>query len=425
MTRTRRYAVMVVVTALLAAGLAGQTPSAAASSAQRVKGDFIIQLRRGVDPRSESSAIARRYGGSVSYTYDAAISGFDFRGPDQAAAALRKDPRVASVDPDYIVRAVDVPPDAADHLETTRSNCTLSDIVTGPPAECQIGSAQVPTAYQSGYSGLGTVIGILDTGVRASHPFFQSHHNVIGSYGGCVGGATDLNGHGTATASNAAGRVGVAHEASIFSIKVFPGSSESTTWSKVICGLNYVRKYNGLHPGTKIGVINLSIAGAGVAALRKAIENVIASSVVVVAAAGNDNGGAVEQPASYPGVISASALNHMGTKFASFSARHADMAAPGVSIFSANLSGGGDSTRSGTSRSSPQIAGAAAVVLALGTLPGNVQNVLVTTGRCRSAGHRGSTPCSQNWSGGSNEPLLDTYCAARSVVGPPDLTNCS
>lgn len=420
MTRKRRFMPLAVGVSLVAASLvAGLSPASAAPSAERVKGDYIVQLRAGVDARKAATAVARRYGGVASYTYDAVLNGFAFEGPDAAAARLASDRRVASVDADYVVHTVDTPPDAADHLETTRSNCTQSDVTTAPPDECQPAATTFPTAEQSGYTGLGTLIGILDTGVRGSHPFFSAHHNVIGSYGGCVGGARDLNGHGTATASNAAGRVGVAHEASIFSVKVFPGSGESTTWSKVICGLNFVRNYNADHPTGKIGVVNLSIAGPGTAALKTAVEKVISSGVVVAAAAGNDGGGPVQAPAQYAGVISASALNHNGTGFASFSAHGADIAAPGVSIFSARLSGGGDASRSGTSRSSPQIAGAAAVVLALGTLPADVQHVLVTTGRCPGGGHRGTTPCS-NWPGGSNEPRLDTFCAAILAAGLTD-----
>jgi subtilisin family serine protease len=420
MPRTRRYAVSLAAAALIA-GLVTAAPAGASTSPKRAKGSFIVLLRSGVNPDSASASIARRHGGTVAYAYDSLIRGFAFHGPDSAAAALRRDPQVAAVEADFVARAVDVPPDGADHLETTRSNCTQSDVVA---TECQIGSSTRPTAYQSGYSGLGSTIGILDTGVRASHPYFQAHNNVVGHYGGCSGGsAKDQNGHGTATASNAAGRIGVAHEASIFSVKVFPGASSSTTWSMVICGLNYVRKYNANHPTSTIDVVNLSIAGPGERALRKAVERLINSGVVVTAAAGNDNGGAVQAPAAYANVISVGAMSHNGNGIASFSAHGADIATPGVSIFSASLNGGGDSTRSGTSRSSPQVAGAAAVVLALGAAPSDVKHDLVSTGVCPAGGH--NAPCSGNWTGGDNEPRLDTYCAATLAAGLTDPTWCA
>jgi subtilisin family serine protease len=236
----------------------------------------------------------------------------------------------------------------------------------------------------------------------------------------------DHNGHGTATASQAAGRAGVARDASLIGIKVFPGSSETTTWSRVICGLNYVRKYNTLHPleADDIDVVNISIAGPGTGALRSAVEKVIASGVVVVASAGN-TGRHLQAPAKYAGVIAASGLTHGGTRYAGFSSRPGDVAAPAAHIFGADLHNG-TSYRSGTSRAAPQVTGGVAVVLAINPAA-DASTILIESGMCPNGTERGTTPCPTAWPNGrgAREPRLDTYCAGVfATPGIQDLATC-
>jgi subtilisin family serine protease len=368
--------------------------------------------------------MASEYGGRPGVVFDDALHAFTFRGTADHAAALAADPRVASVERDRVAHAVDDAPTQATQLGVDDAHRARDGTASGGP-----------------YTGDGVAqrarIAILDTGIDWSHPYFQEDGgNVLGhGYGRCVGArnARDLNGHGTRTASNAAGLAGTAKDANILAVKVFPGSSDSTTWSRVICGLNFVRKFNAhirnLYPtdpvrqkAFDIDVVNMSIAGPGSAALRTAVEGVIASGVVVVAAAGNDYGGAVQAPARYPGVISVSALNRYGTAYASFSARHADVTAPGY-VFSANLAGGGDTKFFGTSRAAPQIAGAAAVILAV-DVAADVQKILRESGRCPDGTERGAGPCGA-WTGGggSNEPLVDVYCAG--IDADPAATDSS
>ncbi len=398
--RSSRVTPYVLLLSLFAALVVSSGPSAGAAASERVKGSFIVKLK----PGASGAAIARKYGGQVAFDYSD-LHSFAFSGPDGAAAKLARDPGVAAVSADYVVHAVDdAPLPKASHLQVTDS------------------IAAKDFGYDGNTATQRALIAIVDTGVDRHHPFFQAHSNVIsGGDGRCVRArnGTDQNGHGTATASNAAGRVGSAHEAAIYSVRVFPGTGTSTTWGKVICGLNRVKKYNVAHPAEAddIDVVNMSIAGPGTAALRDAVEALIATGVVVVAAAGNNNGGTVQAPARYPGVISVSALNHSGTQFASFSARNALMAAPGSKIYGAD-DGGRISRRTGTSRSSPQVAGAVAVLLAIDpamTSPA-ILSELQMSGRCPGGAQQGAGTCG-NWpnGGGSDEPLLDTYCAAAGI----------
>ena len=411
MSNVRRLVVLFATVALLASGLSGPVTSAFASGGV---GDYIVTLRGSTAAEHSARTIAAEYGGRSGLVFDRALDGFTFRGPSGEAARLALDPRVEGVERDNVVHTVDDAPAKATQLGTDDAHMARDT---------------------AGYTGDGIAqrsrIAILDTGIDRRHPFFREDGgNVLGAgYGGCVGArnARDLNGHGTATASNAAGRAGVARDANIIAVKVFPGSSDQTTWSHVICGLNYVLRFNRLHNTTadNIDVVNLSIAGPGSRALSRAIAHVIASGVVVVAAAGNDNGGPVQAPARYRGVISASALTHFGKTFAPFSARHGVVSAPGAHIYSANLSGGADSSRSGTSRAAPQVSGVVAIILAIDAAA-PVRQILIQSGRCPNGHERGTTACGA-WrgGGGSNEPLIDAYCAA--IDADPlgtDPTNC-
>ncbi|MBI1733249.1 MAG: S8 family serine peptidase [Gammaproteobacteria bacterium] len=124
----------------------------------------------------------------------------------------------------------------------------------------------------------------------------------------------DTNSHGTSVASHVvgfkfAGTVidGVAPEATIIPLKVFP-NGEAFTWSsRIIAAIDYVTqlKIDGV-----IGpvVINMSLGGgAPGTADRAAIDDAIAAGVIVVASAGNEGEAGMGWPGAYPEVISAAA----------------------------------------------------------------------------------------------------------------------
>jgi serine protease len=102
--------------------------------------------------------------------------------------------------------------------------------------------------------------------------------------------------------------------------------------------------------------------------LQAAITGAVNAGVTVVAAAGNSGPGAntVENPANCAGVIPAGASDS-GDRIAGFSSRGVELSsgvvAPGVAVLTTN-EGGGTSSPSGTSFSSPMTAGVAALILA-------------------------------------------------------------
>lgn len=380
MTRMRLTSAFAAI-AIAAAALVGSVPTRADSD-DRVPDQFLVDLKPGVNAAKYAKRIAEQYGGRATVVYDKALGGFTFQGPERAAQRLAKDGRVDLVEQDRVVRAADAPPTDINHLNRD----------------------QVPEAHAAGYTGAGVTIAVLDSGVNVQHEVFRDHDNILPGTARCVG-ENDLRGndHGNRTASNAVGRIGVAHEAKVIPIKVFPGVSLATSWTRIVCGLNYV-----LERAPEIDVVNMSIAGPGSGALRRAVQQVVNAGITVVAAAGN-NGGATQAPARYAGVIAASALAK-GDRMAGFSAS-GDIAGPGVGVYSANNSGYGHS--SGTSRVGPQVSGVVAIILALDP-QANVLEVLQRSGTCPDGSTNGSPgPCPGRWrrDDATAEPAINAYCA--------------
>jgi hypothetical protein len=119
------------------------------------------------------------------------------------------------------------------------------------------------------------------------------------------------------------------------------------------------------HPGGS-AVINMSIGGGLSSSLNTAVQNASSRGFVVVAAAGNSSIDACKSsPVSAGGVIGVGASNS-ADQFASFSnyGSCVDIIAPGVGISSAWVgSSSATNTISGTSMSSPHVAGMAARLL--------------------------------------------------------------
>jgi subtilisin family serine protease len=296
--------------------------------------------------------------------------------------ALRRDPRVASLHPDHVVRTgvdASVPLIGADRLWTWR------DPLDRP------------------LTGLGMTVAILDTGIDYTHP----------DLGGCLGpdckvrGGYDFanddadpfddNGHGTHVAGIVAadGSVrGVAPEARLLAYKVLAGGGWGyDSW--IIAGLEAAVDPDG-DPLTAdhADVINLSLGGPGApdSALAEAANHAVAAGSIVVAAAGNSGAGywTIGAPGNARDVITVAASDAFDA-IAAFSSRgpvegegwpKPDLTAPGVAIRS-TLPAGGHGWLSGTSMAAPHVAGGAALLKQLepGLTPARIRSRLAAGAR--------------------------------------------
>lgn len=230
------------------------------------------------------------------------------------------------------------------------------------------------------------IIGILDSGVDFNHPDLQANLHVNGNdpvngidddgdgfidnYRGWDFANRDNNptadksAHGTwvtgvcaASTNNAVGIAGTGYNTKYMPIKIF--TSQTGTFANGYEAIAYAANMG-------CSIINLSWGAAS--SPSEYVQDIInyavlEKDVVVVAAAGNTKAELDFYPASYTNVLSVTATETNDTKadWCTWS-RFVDIVAPGVTYTTSN--GGGYRAPRGTSFSSPQVAGAAALVRA-------------------------------------------------------------
>lgn len=252
-----------------------------------------------------------------------------------------------------------------------------------------------PDAWARGFTGQGVTIGIVDTGLDASHPAIAPHYrgtNPDGSqthdynwFDPTAGRQApfDDGQHGTHVGGTSAGgtdgrTIGVAPGAKLIAAKAILGSGYNTT-EATLRALQFMlapTDVHGNHPDPSRGadIVNNSWGNADRddTTFVDTWDAFQAAGIIMVTAAGNDGpGGKVSPPGSYPNGISVAATGS-NDKVAGFSSRGPSrfdpkavipmIAAPGAGVTS-SVPGGRYSNFSGTSMASPHVAGAVALML--------------------------------------------------------------
>lgn len=262
--------------------------------------------------------------------------------------------------------------------------------------EIPYGVSQVQTqqAHQEGYTGGGVKLGIVDTGIDASHEDL----NVADGFSVFQSGEDsdpyhDGSGHGTHVAGTAAaldngtGVVGVAPDASLYAIKVLDSSGSGSS-AGVVRGVEWAIQ-------NEMDVINMSL---GSSEPSRAIQDAVDTAydeydILVVAAAGNEGnadgtGNTVGYPAQHDSVLAVAATdqNDLRAPFSS-TGPGVDISAPGASILS-TVPGNGYDRLNGTSMAAPHVAGAGAVLRAAfpDTPAAEIKERMIST--AKDIGHR-------------------------------------
>ncbi|PLR95267.1 S8 family peptidase [Bacillus sp. T33-2] len=232
-------------------------------------------------------------------------------------------------------------------------------------------------------------IAIVDTGVDLDHPDLKNRlvkgYNVLENNSH----PDDDNGHGTHVAgiiasetNNKEGIAGITWFNKIMPIKAMGAEGYGSTFD-IARGLFWAVDHGA-------DVINLSLGNYQRSeVLEEAIRYAYKHNVVLVAAAGNDNSSQPTYPASYPEVLSVSALNFDG-KRADFSnyGDYIDVAAPGVYIPSTYFKKQ-YAALSGTSMAAPHVAGLAGLILSANSELSNREVMKIIKNSAIDMGGRG------------------------------------
>lgn len=303
---------------------------------------------------------------------------------NQALDRIRKHPDVLYAEPNYRLRitqaaATPVIPNDFDFAQLWGlHNVGQADGVKG----ADIGA---PGAWQYLTGDRQVTVAVLDTGIDYYHPdladnIWLNSHDIVGNgldddANGLIddihgydfisddGDPMDDHGHGThvagtvgAVGNNGIGIAGVCWQVSLLAVKTFDetGNGEIST---AIEGIRYA-----VANGARI--LNASWGNHERSqALSDAIREAHRQGALFIAAAGNDNSDALFFPGAYEHVIAVAATDAKDrrSRFSDFGS-YVDVSAPGENIYS-TLPNNFYGFYSGTSMSTPHVAGVAALVL--------------------------------------------------------------
>lgn len=322
-----------------------------------VPGEYVVRFRPGTPQHERVNAVAAHGGRFFDRIESLDTDAVEFpalrRGSRSAAErvvdALKRNPNVELVEPNFLYRADFTPNDPALGQQwawDTIRAYSAWDVTRGGPS---------------------TVIAVVDTGIQRNHPDLDA--KIVPGYDFVQGDTSpdDGHGHGThvagtaaAETDNATGGAGTCPDCAVMPVRVL-NDSGSGTLVAVANGINYAA-----NTGAKS--INLSLGGTGSSTLEAAVNYAWNKGSFLACAAGNSSTSSTSSayPAAYPNCFAVASTTSTDAR-SSFSnyGSWVEVAAPGSSIYSTWI-GSSYRTISGTSMATPHVAGVAGLLASQG-----------------------------------------------------------
>jgi len=235
----------------------------------------------------------------------------------------------------------------------------------------------VPEAWPAG-GGEGVRVAVIDSGVDTAHPDLAGKVVAARDFSGAGPATQDPTGHGTAVAGILAaeaddgeGIAGVCPECELVVARVDAyGAAGDNGTIQLARAIQWSS-----NQGAR--VINVSLGTSTPSPqLARAVERVSGDGALVVAAAGDPGSGFPLYPAAYPQAVSVSA----GVGDEDAWSNPGDISASGDGVLSP-LPGGGHGAFSGTSAATPQVSGAAALLVGGGLSTAEARERLLSAAR--------------------------------------------
>jgi thermitase len=298
----------------------------------------------------------------------------------KAIAELKRDPRVAYAEPNYLYHSfgtTDATPNDPNFSQLWGMNNTGQlDPQSAPGDTQQAGSSgsdiHVLPVWNEGITGSKTIrVAIIDTGIDYTHPDLKDNVDASQGFNFVTNtqDALDDHNHGShcsgtigGVANNGQGITGVNWNVTMIPVK-FLDKDGSGSADRALQAVQYATKIG-------VNVMSNSWGGGGFSqALMDAIGEARAKGILFVAAAGNsgfDNDTLPTYPASYAldNIVSVAASDNQDSiaGFSNYGLTSVHVSAPGVKILSTEKNGS-YGVMSGTSMATPHVSGIAALML--------------------------------------------------------------
>lgn len=281
---------------------------------------------------------------------------------DATIELIKANESVLIVEPDFVVNPLDE--------LITQENAEYNLAILSSTEGFTSSAAENPYTYDE-IAGEGQSVYVVDTGVFVEHEEFEGR-----AFKGYNARPelpfTDGYGHGTHCAGTVGSKTyGVAKKVTVFDVKVLDDAGSGTS-ANMLDGYNWV--VNNATAEGRIGasLVSMSLGWPVSQIINDAVEAAYQAGLLTVVSAGNDYGDASRKsPASAPSALTVGATDYKRARSVySNTGTLVDIWGPGNDVLSLAPEQGATAVKSGTSMSTPAVAGLVAYLRSLAAAAG-------------------------------------------------------